>query len=188
MLFLFETKPVPKVSQVYQNHFSCNPFSDSGIRDIPGTPWPTTPWRTLSLKSTPSSFLSTPVHLDRAFFCFWKENSASLKKTKKPTPPRQKTPTEPSLKSTGKMLWKIGQTQTAVNYSWLSELCRWMLYNMIVLIYATMEYFPHLHFKMIRFCFGGVPTCLKVGRGAIIFFMQLLDMEKQWAGTEIKQC
>lgn len=57
---------------------------------------------------------------------------------------------------------------------------------MIVLLYSTMKYFPYLHFKMIRFSFGRVPTCLKVGRGAIIFFMQLLDMVKQWAGTEIE--
>lgn len=98
---------------------------------------------------------------------------------------QQKT-TKPSLQSTRKTLWKIGQTQTAVNYSCLLELCRSILYNMIVYVHATMKYFPHLRFKMIRFSSEGVPTCLKVGRGAIIFFMQLLDVVKQWAGTEMK--
>ena len=46
---------------------------------------------------------------------------------------------------------------------------------MIVHIHVTKKYFPHLHFKMIRFSSGGVSTCLEVGRGTIIFFMQLLN-------------
>lgn len=47
---------------------------------------------------------------------------------------------------------------------------------MILCIYVTKKYFPHLHFKMIRFSSGGFSTCLKVGRSTIIFFMQLLNM------------
>lgn len=47
---------------------------------------------------------------------------------------------------------------------------------MIAHIYVTKKYFLHLRFKMIRFSSGGVSTCLKVGRGTIIFFMQLLNM------------
>lgn len=57
---------------------------------------------------------------------------------------------------------------------------------MIVHIYVTKKYFPHLQFKMIRFSSGGVSTCLKVGRGTIIFFYAAAEYGKQWAGTEIK--
>lgn len=63
-----------------------------------------------------------------------------------------------------------------INYLCLVVFCRTVLYNTIEHIHVKKKYFPHLHFKVIKFSSGGVSTSLKVGRGTIIFFMQLLNM------------
>lgn len=134
--------------------FSCDPSTDIGIRNIPGTQWSTTPWSTLSPKSAPSSFPPTPtlpISPGQSIFLSLKrkhykpnKKKQTNKKTQKDSTTKKtskRTPTKSSMKSTSTMLWKIGQTQTAVNFQCLLELRRWILYNMIVLVYATINIF-----------------------------------------------
>lgn len=82
--------------------------------------------------------------------------------------------------------WKLAKTKlwwvTFVFYHSAEQYCTiW-----IVHVHEMKKNFPHLHFTMISFSSGGVSTCLKVGRGTIIFLMQMLNMVS--SGLELRSC